>query len=368
MYRFVYSLRLLLWWLAVAMPLGAYAGDDTRCEIVEVLTISEDISISSNHISNGVRDLATLDNGLFRSQVAFDIISAFSTWRHPYSSDRIQTSGDIAVRFILSKGFYYDASPQASIRDASKATFNSFVQGDVGTELLKLTPPLFNGDQGKQFLFRQDFEQDYNTLMRILDDGIPGGKVAAWEAFLPDQAIRKNTTWLQKLDDYLAVKPNKLEEVTDQFAIENGKNRVTAYLIGLLERKHFDGTVYRGDLANVTPAQAFSNGIPPKGSHDNLIKHLDGGSVNKGDFVSTSKDIAIANDFASNNGYVFKVRSRNSKGIDVNETLGDEVDNWFPEQFEVSIIGGIDKSDIIGAYPKGQLTQADFIPNPNYVP
>lgn len=193
-------------------------------------------------------------------------------------------------------------------------------------------------------------------------------KVKSWKGFFPDQAIRTNTTWLQKLSDYLTVSPNKLDEVTDMFAIEKGKNRVTAYLRGLLERKHFDGTVYRGDLASVTPTQAFNNGIPSKGAHDNLIKHLDGGSTNKGDFVSSSKDISIANDFASNNGYVFKVRSRNSKGIDVNETLGDEIDNWFPEQLEVSILGGIDKADIIGAYPKGQLTQANFIPNPNYVP
>lgn len=190
----------------------------------------------------------------------------------------------------------------------------------------------------------------------------------AWEAFFPDQAIRTNTTWLQKLDNYLTAKPNKLDEVTDQFAIEKGKNRVTAYLRGLLERTHFDGDVFRGDKASVTPTQAFNNGIPAQGSHDNLIKHLDGGNVNKGDFVSTSKDINIADGFAGNNGYVFKVKSRNGKGVDVNETLGDEVDNWFPEQLEVSMTGGIDKADIIGAYPKGSYTSADFIPNPNYIP
>ncbi len=212
------------------------------------------------------------------------------------------------------------------------------------------------------------------SLQRFIDDvgdaagNIRGELVRAWEAFFPDELIRKNTTWLQKLVDYLTISPNKLDEVTDMFAIEKGKNRVTAYLRGLLERKHFDGTVYRGDLASVTPTQAFNNGIPSKGAHDNLIKHLDGGSTNKGDFVSSSKDISIANDFASDNGYVFKVRSRNGKGIDVNETLGDEIDNWFPEQLEVSMLGGIDKADIIGAYPKGQLTQADFIPNPNYIP
>jgi hypothetical protein len=62
------------------------------------------------------------------------------------------------------------------------------------------------------------------------------------------------------------------------------------------------------------------------------------------------------------------VRSRNGKGVDVNQTLGDEVANWFPEQLEVSIVGGIDKADIIGAYPKGQYSASAFIPNPNYVP
>lgn len=191
--------------------------------------------------------------------------------------------------------------------------------------------------------------------------------VKAWKAFFPDQAISTNTTWLQKLDGYLTVKPNKLDEVTDMFAIEKGKNRVTAYLRGLLERKIYDGVVFRGDKASVTPTQAFNNGIPSQGSHDNLIKHLDGGNVNKGDFVSTSKDITIADGFAGNNGYVFKVRSRNGKGVDVNETLGDEVDAWFREQLEVSMSGGIDKADIIGAYPKGQYADSDFIPNPNYV-
>jgi hypothetical protein len=216
MYRFVSSLNLLLWWLAVAMPLGAYADDDTRSELVEVLTISEDISISSNHISKGVSDIVTLDKGLFRSQVAFDIISAYSTWRNPHFSDRIQTSGDIAVRFIGSKGSYYDASPQANISDANKATLNPFVQGNFGTELLKLTPPLFNGDQGKQFLFRQDFEQDYNTLMRILDDGLPGGKVKAWEAFLPDQVIRKHKWggfWREQIN--VISKKNRLQYYKD---------------------------------------------------------------------------------------------------------------------------------------------------------
>lgn len=195
-----------------------------------------------------------------------------------------------------------------------------------------------------------------------------GGGVKAWNAFFLDELIRTNTTWLQKLDDYLTVSPNKLDEVTDMFAIEKGKNRVAAYLKGLLERKHYDGIVYRGDKASVTPDVAFSNGIPAQGSHDNLIKHLDGGGTNKGNFVSTSKDITIADGFANNNGYVFKVKSRNGKGVDVNNTLGDEVDNWFPEQIEVSMSGGINKADIIGAYPKGSYADADFIPNPNYVP
>jgi hypothetical protein len=65
---------------------------------------------------------------------------------------------------------------------------------------------------------------------------------------------------------------------------------------------------------------------------------------------------------------VFKVKSRNSKGVDVNNTLGEEADKWFPEQLEVSMSGGIDPNDIIGAYPKGSYGANDFISNPNYIP
>ena len=215
----------------------------------------------------------------------------------------------------------------------------------------------------------KDLVDSSSDLFKYFDEGVGvlQGKVRAWEVLLPDQSTRINTTWLQKLNDYLTIKPNKLDEVSNQFSTEKGKNRITAYLRGLLERKSYDGIVFRGDKASVTPAQAFNNGIPSQGAHDNLIKHLDGGNVNKGDFISTSKDLTIADGFAGNNGYVFKVRSRNGKGVDVNETLGDEVDTWFPEQLEVSISGGIDKADIIGAYPKGQYTDSDFIPNPNYV-
>jgi len=231
----------------------------------------------------------------------------------------------------------------------------------------------------KEAFVKVDGTIDLNVTKFFEDVNLPGNTdfvqliknksnvVKAWKVFFPDQAVRTNATWLQKLDGYFTTKPNKLDEVTDQFAIEKSKNRVNAYLRGLLERKHYDGVVFRGDKASLTPTQAFNNGIPSKGGHDNLIKHLDGGNVNKGDFVSTSKDISIANDFAGNNGYVFKVKSRNKKGVDVNETLGGEVDNWFPEQLEVSMSGGIDKADIIGAYPKGQYSDADFIPNPNYV-
>ncbi len=91
--------------------------------------------------------------------------------------------------------------------------------------------------------FFEDFE-NWTPEQADFFNGTPEG-VKAWDAFFPDELIRTNTTWLQKLDDYLTVTPNKLDEVTDMFAIEKGKNRVTAYLRGLLERKHYNGTVYR---------------------------------------------------------------------------------------------------------------------------
>jgi hypothetical protein len=123
--------------------------------------------------------------------------------------------------------------------------------------------------------------------------------VRAWGVMFPDALVRVDVGRLSKLSDYLTLKPGKLAEVTNHFSIAKQRNRLTAYLRGLLDRKYYDGIVYRGDKASTTPTQAFDSGISPGGSHDNLIKHLDGGNVNKGDFVSTSKDISIADEYTA---------------------------------------------------------------------
>ena len=94
------------------------------------------------------------------------------------------------------------------------------------------------------------------------------------------------------------------------------------------------------------------------------MNHIESNST-KGDFVSTTKDVSLADQFSSKNGYVYEIRSQ--KGVDVNATLGDDADAFFPEQVEVSIPGGVLPSDIKGAYPKGKVAPEHFIPNPNYV-
>jgi hypothetical protein len=287
--------------------------------------------------------------GYYGTKVAINFLPGLALTKSKYLNGLSGFLDNLSVR-VSNNSSSYGFKLKKALFDSRKAR-------------LKAQAPIKNWPDSKQTQFFNDFP-DYDKLKMVDKEGV----VRAWEVFFPDQATRVNTAWLQKLDGYLAGNPGKLSEVKDQFAIEKGKNRITAYLMGLLERKHYDGVVYRGDKASLAPAQAFNNGIPSQGAHDNLIKHLDGGNVNKGDFVSTSKDIAIADGFAGNNGYVFKVRSRNGKGVDVNQTLGDEAGNWFPEQLEVSIVGGIDKADIIGAYPKGQYSASAFIPNPNYVP
>ncbi|MGB3466586.1 MAG: hypothetical protein WBA74_15000, partial [Cyclobacteriaceae bacterium] len=179
-----------------------------------------------------------------------------------------------------------------------------------------------------------------------------------------DHALRKNLDNLTGTKNYLDNNPSRVDEFKSHLSTEASKGRDGLYLKSLLERKEFKGTVYRGDKASKIPAEVFENGFSSPGTHDNLLNHIESNTT-KGDFVSTTKGLSIADQFASKNGYVYEIRCQ--KGVDVNSTLGNDADAFFPEQVEVSMPGSVLPSDIKGAYPKGKVSPEHFVPNPNYV-
>lgn len=120
--------------------------------------------------------------------------------------------------------------------------------------------------------------------------------------------------------------------------------------------------LYRGDKASVTPDKVFGNGFTPKGTHSDALLHTKSNAT-AGNFISTSSDKGIATDFEGKNGYVYVIETNNY--IDINSTYGTYA--IFPEQMEFSVPGGINPSEIIGAYKKqGGVIVGDLIPNPNY--
>ncbi len=112
----------------------------------------------------------------------------------------------------------------------------------------------------------------------------------------------------------------------------------------------------------MTPEIVFKEGFVPKGEHNDVLLHTQSNTT-AGNFISTSPNMEIANDFAKPNGYVYEIETSNY--IDVNSTYGEKA--LFPEQNEFSIPGGIKPSEIKGAWvkKKGQLT-GEFIPNPGF--
>ncbi len=128
-------------------------------------------------------------------------------------------------------------------------------------------------------------------------------------------------------------------------------------------------TVYRGVPA-VDLEDVFENGLATKGNNLNVRQVISSNSANSG-YIHTSSDPVIATDFASNNstralGYVLKI-STNRPCINVNEFLGEDAINYYPEQKEILIPGGVVSGEIEGAYPviKG-VRSNQFISNPNF--
>ena len=121
-------------------------------------------------------------------------------------------------------------------------------------------------------------------------------------------------------------------------------------------------TLFRGERSTVTPEVVFEQGFKSKGTHTNLEQHVTSNAT-AGNFISTTSEKGIAQQFAGKNGYLYEIETSNY--IDVNSKLGDK--SPFPEQKEFSIPGGINPSKIKGAWvlKKGILT-GEFIPNPTF--
>jgi hypothetical protein len=117
-------------------------------------------------------------------------------------------------------------------------------------------------------------------------------------------------------------------------------------------------TLFRGERSSMTPDMVFKNGFISKGSGDNSLAHITSNTT-PGNFVSTSINKGVAQDFAGENGYVYEISTSNY--IDVNRVLG--ANSPYPEQMEFSIPGGISPSQIKGAW----TTTGEFIQNPNYI-
>ncbi len=121
-------------------------------------------------------------------------------------------------------------------------------------------------------------------------------------------------------------------------------------------------TLFRGERSSVSPDVAFKQGFTPKGTHNNLEQHVTSNTT-AGNFISTTSEKGIAQQFAGKNGYVYEIQTSNY--VDVNKSLGAK--SPFPEQMEFSIPGGVSPSQIKGAWVmKGGKLTGEFIPNPGF--
>lgn len=122
-------------------------------------------------------------------------------------------------------------------------------------------------------------------------------------------------------------------------------------------------TLFRGERSSVSPDVTFKQGFTPKGTHNNLEQHVTSNTT-AGNFISTTSEKGIAQQFAGKNGYVYEIQTSNY--VDVNKILGAK--SPFPEQMEFSIPGGVSPSQIKGAWVmKGGKLTGEFIPNPGFM-
>ncbi len=121
-------------------------------------------------------------------------------------------------------------------------------------------------------------------------------------------------------------------------------------------------SLFRGERSSVTPDITFEQGLLPKGTHGNLEQHITSNTT-AGNFISTTSERGIAEQFAGKNGYVYEIETTNY--IDVNKVLGAK--SPFPEQIEHAIPGGVNPSQIKGVWVmKNSVPTGEFIPNPGF--
>ena len=129
-------------------------------------------------------------------------------------------------------------------------------------------------------------------------------------------------------------------------------------------------TVSRGDAR--PPEEVFKNGFQPKdpdGKVD-LETYVNSTPSPNSQYISTSKDINVSKDFATDYGdkagnvYII---DKPKNGIDVEKTLGNKA--AFDEK-EIAVPGGINTCKIRGCQQvnKDGTSSGGFINNPNYVP
>ena len=109
------------------------------------------------------------------------------------------------------------------------------------------------------------------------------------------------------------------------------------------------GFLYRGDKR--APNVIFREGFKPLGDSMDLLLHAKDNRSPPNNFISTSSDIGVAQNFAARDelkGFVYAIRQQ-SNGIDVNKTLGKNTP--FPDEVEIAISGGISNKDILGVTP-----------------
>jgi len=115
-------------------------------------------------------------------------------------------------------------------------------------------------------------------------------------------------------------------------------------------------TLFRADSRS--PEEIFRGGFEPKGSNMDLWAHVTENPADSG-FVSTSKSLGAAQEFAEENGvdYIYRVRAN---GVDVNATLGEN--SPFPWEHEVAVPGPISSGSVEGAWGPGGWLANPFGP------
>ncbi len=129
-------------------------------------------------------------------------------------------------------------------------------------------------------------------------------------------------------------------------------------------------TVSRGD--DRSPQEIFKDGFQPKDpdAQVDLETYVNSTPSPDSQYVSTSKDIDVSKDFATDYGdkpgnvYII---DKPENGIDVEKTLGGKA--AFDEK-EIAVPGGVPSCKVQGCQPvnKDGTPSGDFINNPNYVP